>query len=87
MAFGKVKWFNDSRGFGVIERSGGGMRSSQEAAKEVEEIFVHYSAIESSGGGAQSSGSPRKSLRQGDAVSFDLYASQKGLHARNVKRV
>jgi CspA family cold shock protein len=37
MAKGRVKWFNESKGFGFIEQENG------------QDVFVHYSAISADG--------------------------------------
>ena len=60
---GTVKWFNDAKGFGFIEREG-------EA-----DVFVHYRAINGEG---------RKTLHDGQQVTFEIAESDKGLQASNV---
>jgi len=60
---GKVKWFNDEKGFGFIEQEGG------------KDVFVHHSSINANG---------RKSLKEGQRVTMEVTAGQKGPQAENV---
>ncbi len=60
---GKVKWFNNEKGYGFIE------------CEDLEDIFVHYSAIVKDG---------YKTLNEGDIVNFKLVETVKGLQAIDV---
>jgi cold shock protein len=60
---GKVKWFNNEKGYGFIEYA------------DLEDIFVHYSAIKKDG---------YKTLNEGDVVEFKLIETSKGLQAIDV---
>ena len=66
MASGKVKWFDNKKGFGFIAQETG------------QDVFVHHSSIRGSG---------FKTLNEGEQVSFDVVASDKGPKAENVQRV
>lgn len=66
MTQGTVKWFNDSKGFGFIQREDG------------PDVFVHHTAI---------SGSGFRSLKEGDAVEFEVTQGPKGPQAANVRTI
>lgn len=59
----KVKWFNNEKGYGFIEYN------------DLEDIFVHYSAINKDG---------YKTLKEGDIVDFKIIETTKGLQALEV---
>jgi CspA family cold shock protein len=61
MAVGKVKWFNNAKGYGLINEDG-----------KTEDLFAHYSAIKMDG---------YKTLKAGQAVTFNIIQGPKGLHA------
>ena len=64
MPTGRVKWFNNAKGFGFILPD-----------DESEDYFVHYSSIVMDG---------YKTLKAGQAVSFEMIDGPKGTHAVNV---
>lgn len=63
---GVVKWFNDDKGFGFIER------------ENDSDVFVHFRAINATG---------RKTLKEGQKVTFQVVAGPKGPAAENVSAV
>ncbi len=66
MLKGKVKWFNNTKGYGFIQYG------------DLEDIFVHYSAIHMDG---------YKTLKEGNIVEFKLIETEKGLQAINVEEI
>lgn len=70
MHTGQVVWFNDTKGFGLIEAEGG------------KTVFVHYSSIQFSNA---TNPEEFRRLTAGQKVEFDLYEDEaKGYLARNV---
>lgn len=75
MAVGKVKWFNNAKGFGFINTDA--REGRDEDGKDID-FFAHFSAIEMDG---------YKTLKAGQAVVFDIVQGPKGLHAVKIKIV
>ncbi|ORZ00463.1 cold-shock' DNA-binding domain-domain-containing protein [Syncephalastrum racemosum] len=67
---GRVKFFNSTKGYGFI------IPDDQAGQPNIEEVFVHHTAIYNSGG--------FKSLSEGEEVEYDLVQGPKGMQAANV---
>ena len=67
MSTGKVKWFNDHKGFGFITNDDDG-----------KDIFVHHTSIAAEG---------FRTLRENQAVEYEITQGQKGPQATNVRPI
>lgn len=70
MAKGKVKWFNDLKGYGFITMTEG-------EGDMTKDVFVHHSAIV---------GAKHRTLKENQEVEFNLEISPKGNKAAEVKK-
>jgi CspA family cold shock protein len=73
MAVGKVKWFNNAKGFGFINTDA---REGRDEDGHPIDFFAHYSAIEMDG---------YKTLKAGQVVKFEIVQGPKGLHAVKIQ--
>lgn len=64
MPEGKVKWFNNAKGYGFIIEDGC-----------TDDLFAHFSSVQMDG---------YKTLKAGQAVTFEKKPSDKGVHAINI---
>lgn len=67
---GKVKWFNDAKGFGFITPDDSSAAGSCD-------LFAHYSGIDGSG---------FRSITEGERVTFEVRSSLKGLQAVRIRK-
>ncbi|VVN32211.1 Cold shock-like protein CspD [Pseudomonas fluorescens] len=72
MPVGKVKWFNNAKGFGFVNTDA--LEGHDEDGKEID-FFAHYSAIKMDG---------YKTLKAGQLVNFTIVQGPKGLHALEI---
>lgn len=70
MPLGKVKWFNNAKGYGFIIAD-----ESEQDLPLNEDLFAHFSSIQMEG---------YKTLKAGQMVTFDAQPSGKGYHAVNI---
>lgn len=77
MPSGRVKWFNNSKGYGFIlaDAQADGTANAVDVAGE--DLFVHYSSVQMEG---------YRTLKAGEAVEFDLLRADRGFHAVNVRK-
>ncbi|WP_434710311.1 cold shock domain-containing protein [Pseudomonas sp. R1-1] len=75
MAVGKVKWFNNAKGYGFINTD---THEGRDEDKKDIDFFAHYSAIEMDG---------YKTLKAGQLVNFEIIQGPKGLHAVKITPV
>ncbi|WP_275655448.1 cold shock domain-containing protein [Pseudomonas syringae] len=77
MKKGKVKWFNNAKGFGFINEEVSGKKNENDDHAG-DDLFAHFSAVQMDG---------YKTLKAGQKVSFDIIQGPKGMHAVNIRAV
>jgi CspA family cold shock protein len=77
MPSGRVKWFNNSKGYGFILADAQAADDGSAVDVAGEDLFVHYSSVQMEG---------YRTLKAGEAVEFDLLRADRGFHAVNVRK-